>query len=262
MKVLSKKEFNDIITWMPSGKSFNIINSKRFTAEILPEYFKSAKYSSFTRKLHRWGFIRHYRGEEAGAFFHKNFQKARFDLVEKMTCCKQEPPKSSMAIAAAAAAEPVPPQQITTATHTPLLRPIAQPPVLAAAAPAAPVVGLDAAIEIEVARRVQERIDAAALRRFAMIRQEQQMMQEHDFLQRQEQQLLRQQHERQMQQQLAQEQQLKATLVSAWSQPRIELLKRTAALAVNPKPAPLPARNFGSRPADLPETNIYSAKTA
>ena len=88
MKVLSNKEFADIIAWTPSGKAFNILQPKLFTAKILPSHFKQAKYSSFTRKLHRWGFMRHYRGPEAGAFFHKHFRRGRMDLAEKMSCAK------------------------------------------------------------------------------------------------------------------------------------------------------------------------------
>ena len=98
MKVLSDKNNAHIITWMPSGKSFSILKPKLFVAEILPDAFKTAKYSSFTRKLHRWGFMRHYRGEEAGAFYHKDFQRGRLELVEQMTCHKAEP-QSAAAIA-------------------------------------------------------------------------------------------------------------------------------------------------------------------
>ncbi|KAL3906275.1 MAG: hypothetical protein SGILL_009336 [Bacillariaceae sp.] len=82
------KEFEHIIHWMPSGKSFTVLKPKAFAVDILPDHFKSAKYSSFTRKLHRWGFTRHYKGDEAGAFYHKEFQKDRIDLAEKMTCHK------------------------------------------------------------------------------------------------------------------------------------------------------------------------------
>ena len=88
MKVLSNPEYADIIAWLPDGKSFAILKPKAFVAEILPGHFKQAKYSSFTRKLHRWGFQRHLRGKEAGAFFHKLFARGRLDLVEKMTCYK------------------------------------------------------------------------------------------------------------------------------------------------------------------------------
>ena len=90
MKVLCQPEFADIISWLPDGKSFTIVRPKAFVADILPGHFKQAKYSSFTRKLHRWGFQRHLRGEEAGAFFHKLFQRGRLDLVEKMTCYKSD----------------------------------------------------------------------------------------------------------------------------------------------------------------------------
>lgn len=94
MKVLSTPEFSEIIAWTPSGKAFNILQPKAFVASILPDHFKSAKYSSFTRKLHRWGFMRHYRGPEAGAFFHKHFRRGRMDLVEKMSCYKPAAPSS------------------------------------------------------------------------------------------------------------------------------------------------------------------------
>jgi HSF-type DNA-binding len=90
MKVLSNKEFADVISWMPSGKAFVVHKPKVFASTIMPEHFKSAKYSSFTRKLHRWGFARQYRGEETGAFFHVDFRRDRLDLVEKMACYKQE----------------------------------------------------------------------------------------------------------------------------------------------------------------------------
>ena len=39
--------------------------------------------------------MRHYRGPEAGAFFHKHFRRGRMDLVEKMTCSKPSGPPSS-----------------------------------------------------------------------------------------------------------------------------------------------------------------------
>jgi HSF-type DNA-binding len=90
MKVLSNPNFSHIVEWLPSGNSFVIHKPKAFATDLLPTHFKSAKYSSFTRKLHRWGFVRHFQGGEAGAFFHDNFQKGRLDLAEAMTCCQQQ----------------------------------------------------------------------------------------------------------------------------------------------------------------------------
>jgi hypothetical protein len=194
MKVLSDKEFENIITWMPSGKSFSIIEPKAFVADILPEHFKSAKYASFTRKLHRWGFMRHYRGEEAGGFYHKMFRKDRLDLVELMTCHKLEP-QAPQAVHDANAAAKV---TVTVVAPRPAQRPtqnMVNRPSLQQRVPAhlsADVVSqlqhqlslsglqqsglqqdgqlgaaerLNAAIEIEVARRLKERIQAAAVSR-------------------------------------------------------------------------------------------------
>jgi hypothetical protein len=205
MKVLSDKKNADIITWMPSGKSFNILKPKAFVAEILPEHFKTAKYSSFTRKLHRWGFMRHYRGEEAGAFYHKDFQRGRLDLVEQMTCHKADPPKTTAPVRKAAtelkaAPKPVAPKLVAKEPEVAVAPPTSKPrvspmklpvikvpevkvpmPILPqlqpqTAQPSQPVTldsdrlsaeRLNAAIELEVNRRLKVRIDAVALSRQA-----------------------------------------------------------------------------------------------
>jgi HSF-type DNA-binding len=93
MTLLNDPKYGHIIEWLPSGKSFVIYKPKAFATDILPSIFKTAKYSSFTRKLHRWGFVRHFRGGESGAFFHPDFQKGRLHAAEAMTCCPQQQPK-------------------------------------------------------------------------------------------------------------------------------------------------------------------------
>jgi hypothetical protein len=194
MKALSNKNFSHAITWMPSGKSFSIVKPKAFVAEILPDHFKSAKYSSFTRKLHRWGFMRHYRGEDAGAFYHKDFQKDRLDLVEEMTCHKAEPPKAPVAkkttlkaTCEPAATPAVPPQPIQRLVPRPATAqqpmPIKQPAKIVAQLQQqqlkAPELGaaerLNAAIEAEVTRRLKERIQHAAMSRHALAVMQQQL---------------------------------------------------------------------------------------
>jgi hypothetical protein len=54
MEILSNEEYTDIIHWLHHGKGFVIANKKRFADEVLPKYFKKAKFTSFTRKLNRW----------------------------------------------------------------------------------------------------------------------------------------------------------------------------------------------------------------
>lgn len=185
MKVLSDKEFENVITWMPSGKSFSIIEPKAFVAEILPEHFKSAKYASFTRKLHRWGFMRHYRGEEAGGFYHKMFRKDGLALVEQMTCHKMGPlgPQAAQkAVAKVTVVVPRPAQRPTQnminggqSLQQRMPAPMSTEAVgqlqhqLSLSGLQDGQMGaaerLNAAIEIEVARRLKERIQAAAVSR-------------------------------------------------------------------------------------------------
>lgn len=63
-----------------------IRNKKRFADEILPKHFKKSKFTSFTRKLNRWNFVRVTRGQETGAYYHPLFQKANPKLSTQMTC--------------------------------------------------------------------------------------------------------------------------------------------------------------------------------
>jgi hypothetical protein len=185
MEVLSRKEYADIITWTPSGKAFNVINHKEFTARILPTHFKGAKYSSFTRKLHRWGFVRHYRGEEAGAFHHKYFQKDRLELVEKMTCYKEGykpfapqkeektesfPPRSNPMATREALANNLPHLPSTFLSSMSSWSP--NPSIQRSRLMHAPT-DFNAAIEMEVSRRLKERVSSAA----AMSREALDMMQ-------------------------------------------------------------------------------------
>jgi hypothetical protein len=71
MTVLDNDQMSDIVTWLPHGKGFIILQKKRFASEVMPLYFKHSKFTSFTRKLNRWGFTRVTRGPESGAYYHK-----------------------------------------------------------------------------------------------------------------------------------------------------------------------------------------------
>ena len=199
--MLSQPEYNDIITWLPDGKSFTIVRPKAFVADILPDHFKQAKYSSFTRKLHRWGFQRHLRGEEAGAFFHKLFQRGRLDLVEKMTCYKPEQGRLTSLLASRGPGgggvsfrDPITArhgqqmnrslmmqqQQMQQQMMQEQLRAPMHAPSQRGGSGGAGADGsvdrLNAAIELEVNRRLKERITAATLSRQALALMQQQQL--------------------------------------------------------------------------------------
>lgn len=86
MEILSGDEHADVLTWVPHGKAFIIYKKKKFSAEVLPRYFKQSKFTSFTRKLNRWGFSRVTRGPEAGSYFHKFFLRDQPHLSLQMSC--------------------------------------------------------------------------------------------------------------------------------------------------------------------------------
>jgi len=72
MKILSREEFEGIIAWNSDGKSFTIHNRNRLDEIWKFLEFPDAKFDSFRRKLHRWGFKVVRRGEaNAGAYYHK-----------------------------------------------------------------------------------------------------------------------------------------------------------------------------------------------
>ena len=66
--VISDKENDHIISWLPHGKGFIVHDKKLFESEILPRYFDGAKFTSFTRRLKRWAFVRVPRGPELGEY--------------------------------------------------------------------------------------------------------------------------------------------------------------------------------------------------
>ena len=304
LKVLSNKKNEDVIAWTPSGMAFEIRKPKQFVADILPAAFKSAKYSSFTRKLHRWGFMRHYRGEEAGAFYHKMFIKDRLDLVEKMSCHKApEAPRAvstaqKQAVAAATkvvaanlagavASPPVSVRPVVTLNahatpqqqqQRPVIRPIATAtrvsapipprPVVQPSAPAPPrqhvpsavvveaqvprpavtAVDLNAAIEMEVTRRLKERIGAAAINRqaIALMEKQQQQAKLNSLLE---------------QRIIALAQQQSRLQASGLALPQIDLAQVYRKLKPAQNAPQIAFRGVDSLPS-LPPTNIQGAKTA
>jgi len=84
--ILSNDSLKNIIAWLPSGKSFCIMNKDDFTERILPAYFKETKYASFQRRLKRWGFRKTYTtGQKQVILFHELFQRDQPHLSKMMT---------------------------------------------------------------------------------------------------------------------------------------------------------------------------------
>ena len=87
MEILEDEEYSDVISWLPHGRGFVIFKKKAFEEKILPKHFnKQSKYSSFTRKLNRWRFVRVTRGPESGAYYHPCFRRGGHRLCMQMSC--------------------------------------------------------------------------------------------------------------------------------------------------------------------------------
>lgn len=88
MKLAEKEdEASFCVAWLPDGKSFVIRNPDEFTRQILPKFFKATKFSSFTRKLYRWGFRQVNRGigpDDPIIFGNEYFQRDNLELMTKM----------------------------------------------------------------------------------------------------------------------------------------------------------------------------------
>lgn len=89
MMRLAEKEDSETfcIAWLEDGKSFVIRDPVEFTRTVVPKFFKATKFSSFTRKLYRWGFRQVNRGigpSDPIIFGNDYFQRDNADLMSKM----------------------------------------------------------------------------------------------------------------------------------------------------------------------------------
>lgn len=87
-EVLADQELLGTVAWHPDGNSFVVASKDRFVKEVLPRYFKEAKFNSFTRKLNRWGFRRvssDLHGPDAIVYHHRLFKRDYPELCRGMS---------------------------------------------------------------------------------------------------------------------------------------------------------------------------------
>jgi hypothetical protein len=92
MTVLDDESFPYLI-WMPDGRSFTIMDHKKFTSELMPKLFNIRNMSSFVRKLSRWGFNRYHEKETMNSdlFKHKDFRRGNWKLCSQIKCSGRHP---------------------------------------------------------------------------------------------------------------------------------------------------------------------------
>ena len=54
--ILSRLEYRHIISWMPHGRAWRILDKKLLVSMVCKEQFKHEKFESFNRQVNGWGF--------------------------------------------------------------------------------------------------------------------------------------------------------------------------------------------------------------
>jgi hypothetical protein len=80
----------DIITWLPDGLRFKVIDKTRFASEIMPHYFASSTYKSFQRSKNLWGFQTVSKGVCKGECSHPLFVRGNIDLCRRMVRTRKD----------------------------------------------------------------------------------------------------------------------------------------------------------------------------
>jgi len=82
--ILSNPDLSNIITWMPHGRSWKILQPNEFVSAIMPLYFETTNYNSFLRLANAWGFRRITSGPDKNSYFHELFLRGIPHLHRRM----------------------------------------------------------------------------------------------------------------------------------------------------------------------------------
>ena len=75
---------SDVISFVSSGRAFQIHKAEKFFKDIVPLYFRQSRLSSFKRQLNLYGFELINTGPSRGGYFHELFIKDQPVLCRRM----------------------------------------------------------------------------------------------------------------------------------------------------------------------------------
>ena len=75
--ILAQKEFQDIIAWMPHGRSWKVLKPDLFESLVMPIFFQCGNYHSFNRLVNAWSFRRMTTGLDSGSYYHELFLRGK-----------------------------------------------------------------------------------------------------------------------------------------------------------------------------------------
>lgn len=84
-QMLSEPKLSHIITWMPHGRAWKILDKELLMSKAVPAYFVQKRFESFTRQLSGWGFKRlHQSGADFACYYHECFLQCIPELTPLM----------------------------------------------------------------------------------------------------------------------------------------------------------------------------------
>jgi len=91
--ILAQKEFQDVVSWMPHGRSWKVLKPSLFESIVMPLFFEYSNYHSFNRLVNAWSFRRVSSGPDRGSYYHEVSTRTRslevlcrLETNEKMMC--------------------------------------------------------------------------------------------------------------------------------------------------------------------------------
>jgi len=95
---VERKGLDDIVSWLPDGKSFKIHSQIGFEQSIMPLYFSGmSSYKSFRRQLNLYGIYqhRHRPNQDANAYSHELLIRGQRHLCDNIARKKTNPPNKN-----------------------------------------------------------------------------------------------------------------------------------------------------------------------
>lgn len=78
------EDISNIITWLPHGRSWIVLDKKEFLRKVAPSHFQISKFESFTRQVNGWGFKRITQGPDINSYYHELFLRGMPHLIQWM----------------------------------------------------------------------------------------------------------------------------------------------------------------------------------
>ncbi|CAJ1960004.1 unnamed protein product [Cylindrotheca closterium] len=76
LKLVEEKGLDHVVSWVNDGSAFKVHDLKEFQDVLLPKYFSTKKYASFTRQLCAYGFSCLRTGRQTGIYSHPGFHRS------------------------------------------------------------------------------------------------------------------------------------------------------------------------------------------